>query len=69
MSTLLGGYCSMCKNSIPRTDTLPEGGCKAFPNGIPWEYLFEKDVSKLYECANGYRYEYDESKDIWKDID
>lgn len=66
MSTTLGGHCECCKNSIPRSEELPEGGCKAFPNGIPYEYLFKKDVTKLDECANGYKYEYDEERDILK---
>lgn len=31
--------------------------CKAFPDGIPYEYDYEKDVTKLPECNNGYKFE------------
>ena len=34
-----------------------ECACDAFPMGIPDEYYFEIDVTKLDECNNGIKFE------------
>lgn len=52
--------CPCCKNCFDRIDKTKPLCCKAFPNGIPKEYLWgEIDVKKIKECANGYKYEED----------
>ena len=52
--------CPCCKNCDERVDKNKPLTCKAFPKGIPNEYLWCKvDVKKLTECNNGYKYEED----------
>lgn len=59
MSTIVNHPCTRCKNSMQRDMSKPYGmpRCKAFPNGIPYEYSWVKDVTKLDECNNGYKFE------------
>lgn len=53
--------CTECKNQIDKTVKV-EGGirvvlaCKAFPNGIPHEYLNKVDSNTERECANGFHF-------------
>ena len=50
--------CPCCKHCFDRLDVSEPLKCKAFPNGIPKEYLWGAiDVTKLAECNNGYKYE------------
>lgn len=52
--------CPCCKNCIEQTDKNAPLICKAFPDGIPKEYIWGPvDVKKLRECNNGYKYEED----------
>ena len=52
--------CPCCKNCYDRMDETKPLCCKAFPDGIPNEYLLCKvNVKKLAECNNGYKYEED----------
>ena len=47
-------YCMHCGNE-KETDKL---SCKAFPDGIPRDYLWGFiDVHEIDECNNGYKYE------------
>lgn len=49
--------CGFCKNLLPKKDGW-RPCCKAFPDGMPFDYCCERvDVSKLEECANGYKFE------------
>ena len=51
--------CSFCLNEMPMKDGwIP--CCKAFPDGIPRDYLFERiEVAELEECARGFHFEPD----------
>lgn len=52
--------CHCCKNCFERFDKSKPITCKAFPNGIPKEYLWGTiDVKVIEECNNGYKYEED----------
>lgn len=54
--------CTFCKNLLPKKDGW-RACCSAFPDGIPNDYCFERiDISKLDECANGYKYDPDPEK-------
>lgn len=54
--------CSYCKNLLPLKNGW-EICCNAFPDGVPSDYCFERiDVTKLKECANGYKFEPDIEK-------
>lgn len=53
---ILNNPCTRCKNKI-RYSGLGTSRCKAFPDGIPYEYLWKKDVTELEECNNGYKFE------------
>ena len=59
MSIKLNHPCTRCKNSIKRDPSIPYGKhkCNAFPDGIPYKYLWEKNVTELEECNNGYKFE------------
>ena len=62
MTISLNNPCDMCKNNIGKVNGW-DIGCKAFPDGIPNKIYFG-DARSLKECANGYKWEYDESKDL-----
>lgn len=50
--------CPCCKHMQENRDSNTPLCCKAFPDGIPYEYLFGPvNVRGLAECANGYKYE------------
>ena len=50
--------CPCCKNCFPSIDIDSPLKCKAFPTGIPKEYIWGPiDVKSLKECNNGIRYE------------
>lgn len=50
--------CPCCKYFVDNKDISKPLTCKAFPNGIPEEYLWGKiDVKCISECCNGYKYE------------
>lgn len=49
-------FCSECKHIKPNIDGW-RCACEAFPKGIPHEFLFKLDVTKLAECANEIKYE------------
>ena len=49
--------CSRCKNALEIEGEYGEPRCNAFPEGIPYEYLWEKDATQLKECNNGYEFE------------
>lgn len=52
--------CPCCKNCNDREDKSKPLTCKAFPDGIPSDYLWCKiDVKKIKECARGYKFELD----------
>ena len=53
---ILNTPCVRCKNSFENTK-MGRTRCKAFPNGIPYEYLWKIDVTELEECNNGYKFE------------
>ncbi len=59
MSIKLNHPCTRCINAIKRDPSIPYGSprCKAFPDGIPYEHNHLKDVTKLEECNNGYKFE------------
>ncbi len=65
MTVCVNYPCEMCKNCIGMINNW-EIGCKAFPDGIPKEIFFSANVKTRKECANGYKYEYDENKDVLK---
>jgi hypothetical protein len=62
MTITLNGPCIRCRNAFKREKGKSYGSprCKAFPSGIPYEYLFEKDVMELEECNNGFKFEENE---------
>ena len=49
--------CTRCINSFDIEGDYGSSRCKAFPEGIPYEFLWKKDVTKLKECNNGYKFE------------
>lgn len=54
--------CTFCKNILPNKDGW-RCCCKAFPDGIPHDILFNRvDKLELKECANGYKYDPDPEK-------
>lgn len=57
--------CDMC---IHKLKDLKDGWrmcCKAFPDGIPSDYIFKKDVEQLDECNNGIKFERDPEWEGW----
>jgi hypothetical protein len=48
--------CDRCKNAFEEMLDGWNTACKAFPEGIPVKFL-KIDVTKLAECANGYKFE------------
>ena len=51
--------CSYCLHILPKKDGW-RSCCKAFPDGIPGDYLFERiEVAELEECARGFHFEPD----------
>ena len=42
---LLNDPCSRCKNTIESNEEFVDPKCRAFPKGIPYEYIWEKDVT------------------------
>lgn len=56
---ILNNPCSRCKNSIPIDGSYGMPRCKAFPNGIPYSFYSQNDVTQLDECNNGYKFEDD----------
>lgn len=65
MTVCVNYPCERCKNYIGLKDGW-DMICKAFPDGIPGEFFKSINAAELPECANGYKYEYDESRDIFK---
>jgi hypothetical protein len=53
----IGCNCEHCKNEFEELHNGWAIACKAFPEGIPNKIFFDTDVTKLAECANGYKYE------------
>lgn len=52
--------CPCCKHCYPCSSVSDPLKCKAFPEGIPKEYIWGPvDVQKLKECNNGVKYEED----------
>lgn len=50
--------CPCCKHCVGSKDISVPLTCGAFPDGIPFDYLFGKvDVKSLNECNNGIGYE------------
>lgn len=50
--------CPCCKNCFESSSVKEPLKCKAFPQGIPKEYIFGNvDVKTLKECNNGFGYE------------
>ena len=57
----LNPNCDFCNNYFRDSNNeYHYSRCKAFPDGIPATHMFGQDVTKLKECANGYKYEEDE---------
>jgi len=48
--------CDRCKYKRPNIDGW-KCVCDAFPQGIPKEHIFEKNIVKLKECNNGMGYD------------
>ena len=65
MTIFLNDPCDRCFNTIGETDDGYRWRCLAFPDGIPNSFDVD-DAIRRGECANGYRFEEDESLDIFK---
>ncbi|MCD7741452.1 MAG: glutamyl-tRNA amidotransferase [Ruminococcus sp.] len=51
--------CTSCKHIFKENDSTTFY-CSAFPNGIPKDYFWGNvDVRKIFECANGIKFEED----------
>lgn len=51
--SVLFPWCDECENLIPKDNKYC---CKAFPEGIPSEILFDKHIKSRSECNDGYRF-------------
>ena len=50
--------CDKCKNYTGLHPETKQMTCKAFPNGIPLNYVFgEVNVLEINECKNGIKFE------------
>jgi len=50
--------CDNCKNYTGLNPETKQMTCKAFPNGIPLDYVFSKvNVREIPECEKGYKFE------------
>ena len=50
--------CDKCKNYTGLNPDTKQMTCKAFPAGIPLDYVFsEVNVREIQECENGFKFE------------
>lgn len=49
--------CPSCKHFFEKQDNGAKLCCKAFPDGIPYNYMFGAKAFIAKECKNGYGFE------------
>lgn len=52
---IIGLACDECSHRMKNVDGW-KAVCNAFPDGIPIDFMFKSDPSKLSECSNGIGY-------------